>query len=178
MASDPYEELGIPVTASGEEIRAAYLGLARRFHPDRLGSEPATVRASAAARMAAVNAAWSVLGDPARRASYDASVGIEAATTSATIRDPGSSFRPLDDDDVDPVLIDDTPIGAAQLSRPLTFLPAVLGVGGAVVSGLGAMLAIGPVLSVGLMLLAAAGLAFLLLPLVALVNSSRADHDR
>jgi hypothetical protein len=62
-----YERLGVDPAASQAEIRAAYRRLAQRLHPDLggPGSEGA---------MAALNEAWRVLGDPARRANYDASL--------------------------------------------------------------------------------------------------------
>jgi curved DNA-binding protein CbpA len=59
-----YERLGVARSASAVEIRAAYRRLARRTHPD--------VNGSGVDSMAAVNEAWRVLGDPARRAEYDA----------------------------------------------------------------------------------------------------------
>ena len=78
-------------TATTDEIRRAYRALARRHHPDAAG-------ASSAAEMAAVNEAWRVLSDPARRAVYDASLR-------ATPPAPGPSASPstppeieLDDD--------------------------------------------------------------------------------
>jgi len=49
-----------------EAIRAAYRRLARQYHPD-LNSRP-----EAAARMRAINAAYALLSDPARRAAFDA----------------------------------------------------------------------------------------------------------
>ena len=61
-----YATLGVRPDASAAEIRDAYRSLARRYHPDR---DPA-----AAARMAAINEAYRVLGEPARRAVYDASL--------------------------------------------------------------------------------------------------------
>jgi hypothetical protein len=57
--------------ATHDEIRTAYRRQARRYHPDS-GTNPS------AANMAAVNEAWKVLGDPARRANYDASLAAVA----------------------------------------------------------------------------------------------------
>lgn len=64
---DPYEVLGVPRTATTRQIRAAYVTRARSAHPDLVGSRGTEV-------MRALNAAWEVLKDPARRAAFDASV--------------------------------------------------------------------------------------------------------
>jgi curved DNA-binding protein CbpA len=61
--TDHYEVLQVSPRAEGEVIRAAYRTLARKYHPD-LGGDPS--------RMIAINDAWDVLGDPVRRAAYDA----------------------------------------------------------------------------------------------------------
>ena len=60
---DPYAVLGVPRTATREEIARAYRALARRHHPDA-GAPPSTT-------MARINEAWSILRSPARRASWD-----------------------------------------------------------------------------------------------------------
>ena len=60
---DLYEVLQVDRRAEPEVVRAAYRALARRNHPDFGGD----VR-----HMASINEAWAVLGDPARRAAYDA----------------------------------------------------------------------------------------------------------
>jgi hypothetical protein len=62
---DHYERLGVPFTASRDEIRSAYRRLARQNHPDARGD-------ASSVRMAQINEAWRVLSDPARRAVYDA----------------------------------------------------------------------------------------------------------
>jgi curved DNA-binding protein CbpA len=65
-ATDYYRLLGCRPGASSEELQAAYRRLAKIYHPDlHAGS---TI---AAARMARVNMAKSVLLDPATRAAYD-----------------------------------------------------------------------------------------------------------
>jgi hypothetical protein len=65
-ATDYYQLLGVPPGASTEEIQAAYRRLAKAYHPDLNDGS-----AVAAARMARVNVAKSVLLDRATRASYD-----------------------------------------------------------------------------------------------------------
>jgi curved DNA-binding protein CbpA len=63
--TDLYEVLQVHPRAEAEVIRAAYRTLARKYHPDHGGDS---------ARMIALNDAWDVLGDPVRRAAYDASL--------------------------------------------------------------------------------------------------------
>lgn len=176
-----YDELGVSPTATAAEIRAAYVALARRHHPDRLNGASDDERTRSAARMARVNAAWTVLSDPARRATYDARRA--GATSSgpgpgANVRDPDSSFQPFDDsDDVDPRLFDDTPTGAPTIPRALAFIPTGLTVVGVVLVILGAFLGLGGMLIGGFFVLALAGLTFLGIPLIALVSAARADDE-
>jgi len=61
---DLYEVLQVHPRAEPEVLRAAYRALARKCHPDHGGD---------ARRMITLNDAWDVLGDPVRRAAYDAS---------------------------------------------------------------------------------------------------------
>ena len=62
---NPYEVLGVPPSATAEEIRAAYRRLTLAYHPDR---NPAP---QASDWMAQINRAYAVLSDPAQRAAYD-----------------------------------------------------------------------------------------------------------
>ncbi|OGD21155.1 MAG: molecular chaperone DnaJ [Candidatus Aminicenantes bacterium RBG_16_63_16] len=63
---DYYEVLGLPRTASQEEVKLAYRQLALKYHPDRNpGSQEAEERFKEAAE------AYSVLGDGDKRATYD-----------------------------------------------------------------------------------------------------------
>jgi curved DNA-binding protein CbpA len=62
---DPYKVLQVDPEAEDEVIQAAYRRLAQKYHPD------VAPGGDAAARMAAINAAWEILRDPARRASFD-----------------------------------------------------------------------------------------------------------
>ncbi len=60
-----YEVLNIPMTATPEEIRAAYRNLARRWHPDRFMAGPE--RDWANEKMAAINAAYRACLNGARQ---------------------------------------------------------------------------------------------------------------
>lgn len=75
-----YHVLQVSREATVQEITAAYRALARRYHPDR---NPA---ADAKARMQAINEAYAVLRDPARRQRYDAT--LEPAATYRSPRQP------------------------------------------------------------------------------------------
>ncbi len=73
-----YQILGVSRQASGEEVRAAYRRMARRYHPDRFeggGDSQET--------MARINAAYDVLSDDGRRAEYDRLLDAEHAASAA-----------------------------------------------------------------------------------------------
>ena len=61
---DPYAVLGVPRSASREEIARAYRRLAKQHHPDAGASEPT-------AAMVRINDAWHILSDPMRRARWE-----------------------------------------------------------------------------------------------------------
>jgi curved DNA-binding protein CbpA len=65
-----YGVLGVPPGATRESIVQAYRRQARFTHPDARPDDP-----SAAARFRSLADAYHVLGDPARRAEYDRSLG-------------------------------------------------------------------------------------------------------
>lgn len=64
-APDPYKVLQVDPEAEDEVIQAAFRRLAQKYHPD-VARGP-----DAESRMATINAAWEILGDPARRAAHD-----------------------------------------------------------------------------------------------------------
>lgn len=66
MSGDPYDILGVPKTASADEIKAAYRKLARSNHPDLNPDDKA-----AEARFKAASHAYELLKDPETRARFD-----------------------------------------------------------------------------------------------------------
>ena len=66
-----YDVLGVAPSARVDEIREAYRRLAREHHPDRTAASGGAV---GPVSMSAINEAYRVLNDPARRAVYDASL--------------------------------------------------------------------------------------------------------
>ncbi len=66
MARDYYETLGIPRTATADEIKKAHRKLVKETHPDRNPGDKA-----AEARFKEVQEAFDVLDDPKKRARYD-----------------------------------------------------------------------------------------------------------
>lgn len=60
-----YDDLEVSAHASQETIRAAWVSLSKRFHPDVSKAK------DAAERIKRINSAWDTLGDPVKRRAYD-----------------------------------------------------------------------------------------------------------
>src|SRR5260370_20989627 len=103
---DFYEILGVPRSASQEEIQQAYRKLARTYHPD-VNSDPA-----AEDRFKDISQAYAVLSDPQTRRRYDAF---------------GPDFRQVPED-VDPETWRRARAGAGAGARPAG--PGAAGQGG------------------------------------------------
>src|SRR5207245_4374415 len=73
-----YHTLRIPKEASAERVKRSYRSLVKACHPDQFpsGSE---AQAEAEERIREVNAAYAVLSNPRKRASYDAKLSPQAA---------------------------------------------------------------------------------------------------
>ena len=76
QSRDPYEVLGVPRDASIPQIRAAYVARARLAHPDLVGRKGLDV-------MRALNEAWGILKDEARKAAWDRDNRPPGATIAA-----------------------------------------------------------------------------------------------
>lgn len=83
---DAHKILQVDAEAEDEVVQAAYRRLARKYHPDPAGGE------MAAARMAAINAAWERIGEPVARAAYDRN---RAADSPAPTPAPPSTTTPI-----------------------------------------------------------------------------------
>ncbi|RKG65516.1 J domain-containing protein, partial [Corallococcus exercitus] len=66
MADDYYQILGVPRTASADELKKAFRKLARQHHPDVNPGDK-----GAEEKFKRINTAFEVLGDPKKRALYD-----------------------------------------------------------------------------------------------------------
>lgn len=156
-----YEVLGVAADAEADEIRRAYLRLARRHHPDHRGDPE---------RMQAINAAWQVLSDPVRRRSYDESLGAD---------EPARSWRPFDDgwdeEELDPRL-DDSNARRPTGGRVLAIAPVVLLIAGLASLIVGGVANIRGLMALAFVFLAGAVLLFVLAPLAVILESRR--HDR
>jgi len=76
-----YEILQVDPRAEPEVLEAAFRRLARKYHPDVSDTD------DAAERMKELNAAYEVLGDPARRAAYDGQL-VDPAAAGVAEPDP------------------------------------------------------------------------------------------
>jgi hypothetical protein len=158
-----YDVLGVRPDARTDDIRAAYLRLARRHHPDHDGGSQEA--------MQAVNAAWQVLRDPARRSAYDRELGG---------RDPRDVFVPDDPYDDEPdQWVDDTPITSAGQRGPLlTVAPPLLVLAAVAIFSVGLVVdSLAVIALAGALLLVAAAL-FVLVPLAAMGQARLGEDPR
>ncbi len=92
---DYYSTLGVSKTASEKEIKQAFRKLARKHHPDLNSGDKV-----AEAKFKEINEAYEVLGDPEKRAKYDALgenwKGGQDFTPPPGAGAPGNGWRPAE----------------------------------------------------------------------------------
>ena len=80
--SSYYDLFGVSRSATANEIRAAYVALMKKYHPDAAGAGDAV----ADQRVALLNRCYSVLKDPLKRAEYDAKLALKSREIHAVSR--------------------------------------------------------------------------------------------
>lgn len=88
--SDFYNELGVPKTATADEIKKAYRNLAFKYHPDRNPGD-----AVAEEKFKKISAAYDVLGDEQKRRNYD----LTGSTSEQTYSRSSQSYSQNDYED-------------------------------------------------------------------------------
>jgi hypothetical protein len=158
----PYEVLGVAPSATAAELRRAYLCLARRHHPDA-GGDPEVMRQ--------VNAAWSVVGDPAARAAFDRSRdGAHAAFgAESSAPDVASVWTELLDED------DDGGHGMV-VPRWAAMLPVALLATAVATLGAGLLIGWAGLVAAGVATLVLSGALFVATPFLALAGARRSGR--
>jgi len=67
---DPYQVLGVPVGIGPADLRKAYLGLAKKYHPNLFATDPEKYRTTTVL-MQDINGAYELLSDTAQREFWD-----------------------------------------------------------------------------------------------------------
>ncbi len=88
---DYYALLGIGADADGGAVRAAYLALAKRLHPDMADDDQAALRSTE--RFVLIQEAYDVLRDPTRRRQYDEERGRLSASEKAERAQREAAYR-------------------------------------------------------------------------------------
>jgi curved DNA-binding protein CbpA len=196
LAVTYYDVLGVAPDASAAAIRRAYVGLARRYHPDFHTNASPGVRAANERAMQALNEAWAVLSDPSERRRYDDRYvrgSGDAATGGADARraraeqdaQERAAWRPFDydpddddDEDLDPRLLDDEPAAVVVSRRRqlVVVAPTLTFLGGVLLVVLGFVINLLPLSLLGLVAVVGAAVGFVVLPLLALSASARNDR--
>ena len=86
---DHYQTLGVSPSASAQEIRAAYLALIKRHHPDAQQHQQGQDE-----RVRELNQAYAVLRDSGRRAEHDAARQLAARPAFHPQAGPAPAFNP------------------------------------------------------------------------------------
>ena len=162
-----YRVLGVSPWATAEEIKRAYHRLALLHHPDvREGGDGDRT-------MQAINDAWSVLGDPARRRAYDSGLGLTAGpATEAPAAESEGGVEAEEESDAPFV----APEPRSARREALVLVPVLL-LALSVASFAMGMLMLAPALQVlAALLLALAAVSFALVPVLTIRRQARRTY--
>ena len=115
---DHYAVLGVPRTASVEDIRRAYRERMRMAHPDSAAARASTTEVTR------ISEAWSVLSSPARRAAYDAQLSLGSAVGGIDTGPRVVGSRAVDETNLDRVY--------PPARFPWRFVLTIIGIGAAI----------------------------------------------
>jgi curved DNA-binding protein CbpA len=124
--TDHYATLGVPRTASLDQIRRAYRDRMRNVHPDSASRTSARGVSSAASteEVTRIAEAWNILSSPDRRAAYDLQLAVGSAAGAEGTTSRVASSRPMSNPDLD------RPYPPARF--PWRFVLTIIGVGAAI----------------------------------------------
>ena len=95
-AQDHFEALDLGRMATAADVKRAYHGLARRFHPDRFHQSSHELRQRVDSAFARIAQAYETLNNPSLRAAYEAKLGVKGASTSRGSRGTRSANDPVE----------------------------------------------------------------------------------
>lgn len=111
-----YQQLGISPWASTDSIRRAYRELSKRYHPDTSMLAPELAKQ----RFQRLQQAYAVLSNPAKRATYDASIGCgKIPILHLQNQPPGDRLSP--ESDLSSYDLASRPLSAAEISALVAF---------------------------------------------------------
>jgi len=170
-----YELLGVAPGAIHDEIQRAYRQLARDYHPDTKAGASSAASEHAKEIMAAVNAAWAVLGDPARRRAYDAELQSRASLR----EEPGAPEEAGANGDEDAWWDgEEERAEPGGLADQLVLVPVGLFALSVAIFAFSLMTQSGSAMAFSLILLPLAAVTFMVMPLVVLMRKARARARR
>jgi len=184
MAVDYYAVLGVHSHATQQELRTAYLKLARANHPDRFSGAAQT---TAQAKMQSINEAWSILGVAHERKAYDskrAQINGDAPGASTSSgprrgREHFAPFAPFDEEDLidrSDVDLDPTPLhGSKPLPPWLRMAPVFLVMLAVVTFAFGVFVNASGIVALGAIIFAVGAVGFLALPLLVMSRAAKDD---